>query len=50
MSYDFYFAQGSKAAQAGNFWLTSSPYTGWRGEAWKDGNWSWRKLAISAIQ
>jgi len=41
-TYDYFHAQGAQAAKAGNFWLSSSPYSGWRGEAWKDGNWSAR--------
>jgi hypothetical protein len=38
--YAKYFALGVKSAKGGNAWLSSSPFKGSRGEAWKDGMWS----------
>jgi hypothetical protein len=40
MNYQYYFDLGCQAARAGNYWLTSCPFTSWQGEAWKDGNFS----------
>lgn len=35
-----YFKLGQESARKGNHWLSSVPFRGWRGEAWKDGMWS----------
>lgn len=40
MTRSYYFSLGYSACLfQGNFWLAACPYSGWRGEAWKDGNW-----------
>jgi hypothetical protein len=38
-----FYALGVAAWKAGNHWLSSCPYEGWRGEAYKDGMWAARE-------
>lgn len=45
MDYEHFYLMGRAAAVGGNHWLTSSPFTGWQGEAWKDGNFDYQQGA-----
>ena len=43
MDYEHFYLLGRAAAVGGNFWLTSAPFTGWQGDAWKDGNFDYQQ-------